>query len=144
MYEHKQANATGFKRFSRILVVAPFVMPLLTLLCCSLTIRGHIEALYSLVAITTVFLATKVVKTWKEYRIGGKGAVGAFDLAVTFSGEVAKAINRGMSPDDAIGGVFGFAIGFMLAHFGWTPRQIGENARLSAEHINRLREKELQ
>ncbi len=139
---HKQVNVTGFTRLRRIMVVVPFVMPVLTLLCCSLAIRGIIEALYVLVVMSTVLLAARVVMTYKEYSISGKAGLGGFDFAVKFSEVVSKAVERGMTPDDAISGAFGFAIGFMLAHFGWTPRQIGENARLSAEHIDNLRKKE--
>lgn len=140
MTDHKQANATDIKRLRVLMVVMPFVMPLLTLLCCSLAIRGTVEALYVLVLVATALMAARVVKTYKEYRIGGKAGVGGFDFAVNFTAVVTKAVERGMAVDDAISGAFGFGIGLMIAHFGWTPHQIGENARASAEHINRLKE----
>ncbi len=136
-----RANANGMKRLRIIMITAPFVMPLLTLLCCSLVIRGIPEALYAVVVLTTVLLATRVLKTYKEYRIGGKDAVGGFDFAVDFAAVVTKAVERGMPLDDAISGAFGFGIGLMIAHFGWSPHMIGVNARASAEHINHLKEK---
>lgn len=143
MLDRNQSTASGMKRLRRLLTVAPFAMPLLTLLCCSLAIRGTFEALYVLVSLTTVVLAAQVVRLYKEYSISGKAGVGGFDFAMRFTEVLTKAVERGMTPDDAISGAFGFSIGLLLAHFGWTPRQIGENARASAEHIDNLRKKEL-
>lgn len=138
-----QANISGFTRLRRLLTVFPFVMPLLTLICCSLAIRGNIEAIYVLVTVTVVFLAARVVRTYKEYSIGGKKGLGAFDFSIECTNLLTKAVERGVNPEDVILGIFGFALGLMVAHFGWTPAQIGENARVSAEYIDNLRKKEL-
>lgn len=122
---------TAFLRLRVILVALPLVMPLATVVCASLALRGVPSALYVLGVLGLVWLATRCVKTWIEYRM----AIGSLDMATELAQTVAKHVDNGMDPDAAIEASFGFGLGLAVGRFGWTPEQVSNIAFATAQEM---------
>jgi hypothetical protein len=124
---------TAFLRLRVTLVVLPFLMPLTVVVCSALALRGTVQALYVLTVLGIVWLSTRCVKTWNEYRMAGTTAIGSVDMAMELAQTVAKHVNNGLDPDAAIEGSFGFGLGLAVGHFGWTPAQARDTAYTTAQ-----------